>query len=219
MPIITTPRLGLEVPDGDELDDVPTWMLSLATQLDGMVGPADHGLRADRPVSTIGTPGIADRTYFATDVDPATITDPATDGQFYRDNGTGWDAIGPYVSKMKVGTMAPASATGNQDVLGLGFKPKLVRFLFNANDNSDANCTFAEGRADASSQFVMFCRAQTGTFQRRTLNSRVLHWLNNDTTVAWSAAFVSFLADGFRLNWLNAAGSPGGFTIAWEAWG
>jgi microcystin-dependent protein len=97
----TTPRWALPYPAGADDANVPMWMQNLAVALDDHAKDS-QGLLANRPVSTGGSPGKQGRYYWATD-----------NGILYRDNGTGWDAIGPGIIPSGVlspyaGTSAPA---------------------------------------------------------------------------------------------------------------
>lgn len=78
----TTSRWGLHYPEGTDAADVPKWMKELAMDLDG-VAMDDQGLKSARPTSTAEKPGKKGRYYFATD-----------EKILYRDNGTGWEAVG-----------------------------------------------------------------------------------------------------------------------------
>jgi hypothetical protein len=216
-----TSRLGLLYPAGTDPADVPQWMHDLAVQLDGMVGPVSHGTLAARPVSTVGSPGIADRFYHATDVAPASVVDPSGNGQYYRDTGTAWQAIGPYVSKVKIGTMISMVATGNVDIVGLGFQPKLVKFVFGYNDQSDAAFEMGQGAAMSSTnRYCFYIRGSSGAeLRRRFYNNRCIVSLDSSGNIAVSADLVSMLADGFRLNFTVTSAGYSLHQISWEAWG
>jgi hypothetical protein len=220
----TTPRLGLSYPALTGLDpaDVPFWMNALAVQLDGMVAPMSHGPLSTRPVSSVGTPGIADRLYWANDVDPDTLTDRANvNGQLYRDNGTGWDPVGPFASKVAMGSFTIPIVTGNFDVTGLGFQPKAIDLQYGPNDDSDTNMAFGQGFATSStnrgSAWFRATSAGGGTYQRRTRTTRCIFIIDNNGTITAQADLVSMLADGFRLNFITAPAA--GNSCQWKAWG
>lgn len=79
-----TTRWQIPYPADDNSDQPlgPAQMKAIAVALDD-VAKDDQGTLANRPVSSPATPGKRGRYYFATD-----------EGALYRDNGTGWDAIG-----------------------------------------------------------------------------------------------------------------------------
>lgn len=81
-------RLKIRSPALTDTADVPRDIQNVANDIDNaLIGST--GLLAARPTSTVGTPGIVDRFYFATDDGPS--------GTLYRDTGTGWVAIGPSI--------------------------------------------------------------------------------------------------------------------------
>ncbi len=218
----TTSRLAIPYPAGTDLDDVPNWMNQMAVKLDAIIAPFSHGALASRPVSTVGTPGIADRFYYATDVDPDTVTDRANvNGQLYRDNGTGWDPVGPFASKMAIGSFNPPAVTGTFDVTGLGFQPKLVKFTMTYTDQSDTAFAFGEGAASSSTnRRVMYIRGSSGSeLRRRWYTNRCIVDLDISGTIVESADLVSMLADGFRLNFTVVPSTSSNHIVAWEAWG
>jgi hypothetical protein len=222
---IKTSRLQLETPllDGsDAPPDVPFWMNKLAVQLDGMITPTTHGALSTRPVSSSGTPGIADRQYWASDVDPATITDRAgVPGMMFRDNGTGWDPVGPFASKVSLGFFNMPTVAGNFDVTTVGFKPKAIDVSYGPSDDSDTYMSFGRGFATGpTNRFASYFRATAqggGAYQRRTKFNRIIYIINFDGSVAADADFVSFLANGFRINFSNPPGS--GNSCQWRAYG
>jgi hypothetical protein len=215
-----TTRLQIPYPAGGDTDDVPNWMNQLAVKLDGMVAPMSHGTLTNRPTSSVGTPGIADRFYYATDVDPDTLTDRGNvNGQLYRDNGTGWDPVGPFASKIAAGNFSSPASTGNQDTTGLGFSPKMVEFTFSDQNSTSLQAMGGEGVMTATQQWSLCWRS------RASSNNTVNDWrttacicmVDLSSTVQYRATFVSMLGDGFRINWATTAGT--GLKVGWKAWG
>lgn len=109
MTIQHTPRLQLPYPKETaprtDSADVPRDVAALAVALDS-AALDDQGILADRPVSTVSTPGIAGRYYFVTG-----DADPAQNGRLYRDNGTGWNEIASVGSTS--GTLAQRPAANS----------------------------------------------------------------------------------------------------------
>lgn len=219
----TTTRLGLRYPLGTDIDDVPTWMHNLALDLDAIVPPTSHGPVASRPVSSVGVPGIANRLYYATDVDPDTLADRGNvNGQLYRDNGTGWDPIGPFATKVGMGAFYAPAATGNQAIVGVGFKPKIVKFSYaRVSIANFGNVQMQVGAMTAGFQY---------SYSNRINSSNDRQWIFNEATVIHSdspavsgstehlATRVSLDADGFTINWDIITGTNT-LRVIWEAWG
>jgi hypothetical protein len=197
-------------------------MHNLALSLDGMVAPTSHGTLGSRPTSSIATPGIADRMYWATDVDPDTLTDRANvNGQLYRDNGTGWDAVGPFASKIAMGTFNSPVATGNKDYLGLGFQPKLVEFVFTDNTVLGVGRTQGgEGAITALAQFSISNnhRLSSNDAYNDFTTAHAIRYYSTGGNRTFQADYVALLPDGFRLNWTDVSG-PGTLTIVYKAFG
>lgn len=74
----TTSRLALRYPELSDSADVPRDIENLANDIDSAAIYAS-GTFASRPTSTVGSPGIAGRYYFATDT-----------SRLYLDTGTSW---------------------------------------------------------------------------------------------------------------------------------
>jgi hypothetical protein len=68
---------------GSLVSDVDAGFDALAEDVAPLLTPYSAGLLSARPVSTVGTPGIAGRSFFATDTQV-----------LYRDIGTGWLPVG-----------------------------------------------------------------------------------------------------------------------------
>lgn len=87
---------------GDQIDDIDQ---AKAELLDDLLTPFQSDSLASRPVSTPGTPGIAGRTYRA--------TDGANVGRVFKDYGTGWDEI-------------PTGTLEARRVVGAGGQPPFI---------------------------------------------------------------------------------------------
>lgn len=100
--MITSPRRGISHPALDRSDppDIPAHIQILidALELDVFYR---QDIIANRPVSTVGTPGVIGRVFFSTDETPRTL---------YWDYGTGWQAIGS-LGAGSVGTLQLVDAS------------------------------------------------------------------------------------------------------------
>lgn len=97
----TTTRLDLPYPDstdGPDGADVPYWLQALAEALDG-AATIDLGNLADRPVSTVGSPGVAGRFYVSLDQTPKQVA---------VDLGTSWLTIYPIDTAIADGSLTTA---------------------------------------------------------------------------------------------------------------
>jgi hypothetical protein len=220
----TTTRLAIPYPAlaGTDIDDVPNWMNQMAVRLDAIIAPMSHGTLAARPVSSGGSPGIADRLYYATDVDPDTLPDRANvNGQFYRDNGVGWDPIGPFATKVGMGAFYAPVVTGNQAIVGLGFKPKIVKFSY-------AAVTLAFNNSEQIGLGGMTAAFQYSQLARGNASGDVVYIFNEATVIhmdapstgvtSHAASRTSLDADGFTINW-SIVGTSNTLRVVWEAWG
>lgn len=223
-----TPRLAIPHPavDGSDIDNVPDWMNQMAVRLDAIIPPTSHGPLASRPASSGGSPGIADRLYVATDVNPSAVPDAAGGSTVvYRDNGAGWDAIGPFASKIGMGAFSPPIVTGNQDITGLGFKPKLVELQYAlTNLTAFQNLLFGVGAFTETFQYAAFVRENAvGDLYYIQNEATVVHidTTGSGTSTSYGASKGSpaMLTDGFRINWTAVQGSNTGYRIIWKAWG
>lgn len=82
MPGTPTARLALPRIIGADTPVVPRDHNALADRLEAVVALFDHGLLADLPTSSPGSPGIVDRYYWVTDF-----------SALLRDNGIGWEWV------------------------------------------------------------------------------------------------------------------------------
>lgn len=221
-----TPRLAIPHPaiDGSDIDNVPDWMNQMAVRLDAIIPPTSHGPLASRPVSSGGSPGIADRLYVATDVNPAAVPDAAGGSTVvYRDNGVGWDAIGPFASKVAMGAFNPPSTISSQTITGLGFKPKLVEFQFARTSLGEGAAQIGMGAFTEIFQYAAYTRSST---------SGDLIWFQNEATVVhidapisglteWSASkgIPAMVADGFSITWSIVSTPNTAARVIWKAWG
>lgn len=203
-----TPRLGLHSPVSTDPADVPADMATLTSELD-IMAPIGSGLLSNRPTSSVGTPGIRDRFYYATDA-----------AVLYRDTGTGWVVIGPYTSMVAQGSFIAPAVTGLQTITGLGFQPKKVSFQWLDVDYAfSTRSIMGRGGMTAGHQFAAFAHmSETGVGNSTMVNDRAIISLDANATLRFSAAYSAMLPDGFRLNWVDVFGSHN-LNVEWEAWG
>ena len=124
-------------------------------------------------------------------------------------------AIGGADVSAKVVTSTAKMTTGTQGVTGVGFTPDVVLHASSSNTavpQSGAHHYFSLGAMDAAGgqwanaifSFDNAAAADTARYQR---TDKAFALLSNATTVDSEAAFQSMDADGFTLNWTNAAAS------------
>jgi hypothetical protein len=114
-----------------------------------------------------------------------------------------------------VGSFDSSTSMGNQDITGVGFQPKLALLATQGRSTSTSIGSTAElmfGAATASTErgvawFEDPDALGTSDNEMETLDTNVVRWRDRtaaDTfTLRGSADFVSFLPNGFRLNWDN----------------
>lgn len=112
----STTRLGIPYPALTDAADVPADMHDLASNLDSKTAIFGQGTFATRPVSSLASPGVQGRFYFATDT-----------STLYYDTGTGWSAVTPptavadgpaaTATLRSLGTGALQAAAGNDSRL------------------------------------------------------------------------------------------------------
>lgn len=120
MAIQNTPRWGHPYPQGTDGPDVPAYLQALAVSLD-RVAMDDQGTLANRPVSSVVSPGQSGRYYTATD---APLPGGGTGRVTFRDYGTGWEQINPAPSisnDQLAGDIDPAKLTHWTGLLWLGW--------------------------------------------------------------------------------------------------
>lgn len=111
----------------------------------------------------------------------------------------------------KSGSFASPTATGNQSITGLGFKPKAVIFFMNKTTTDASVDEIQVGMGFATSSAQRFYVASelddnvaAGDSNRRVDNAKCIGIVNNAATVVRSADFVSMDSDGFTINWTTA---------------
>lgn len=84
--MLTTTRLLIETPEDEDGVDLETHLRNFALKVD-LASIDDQGPLANRPVSTVPSPGLTGRYFTATD------EGPGPSRHLYRDYGTGYDEI------------------------------------------------------------------------------------------------------------------------------
>jgi hypothetical protein len=112
-------------------------------------------------------------------------------------------------------TFTEPGATGNQDTTGAGFQPDYVEFISNgettAPPDGSGNARLMIGAYDGTNQAVLMAYVSNGeaTMDTRTYCTTgeciALCSAAIPPTVTGRADGVSFLSDGFRLNWVERA--------------
>lgn len=117
----------------------------------------------------------------------------------------------------KMGTIdgSTVGTTGNKSITGVGFKPKMVKFVwrfYSAAEARMANGAMAENGAQ------YFTSTYAGSSARYTANSEIACFevVSSTGGVGFSMAYVSMNADGFTVN-VTTAASP--IAITYEAYG
>lgn len=115
----------------------------------------------------------------------------------------------------RTGTMTP-SVSATFAVTGVGFQPKLLRFI-HLRTASSTVASQASGGTDGTRQWATFSTAASGLWQSDESTSKCLLLKNASGTTLQDAAIVSLDADGFTLNVATASASYGG-VWAYEAY-
>lgn len=114
-----------------------------------------------------------------------------------------------------VGSVSSPTVTGNQDITGVGFQPKLLMLATQGRAASTAVGATAEMTFGASTSatdrgatwFEDTDALADSDNEMETLGTKVVQWRDetaaNVFTLRGSADFASFLSDGFRLSWSN----------------
>jgi len=128
-----------------------------------------------------------------------------------------------------VGSFNSATTTGNQDITSVGFQPRLVMLATQGRSASAAiggTAELAFGVATSSTERgATWFEDPTGLAdsdnEMDALNTKIIQWRDrtaaNTFTLRGSADFVSFLSNGFRVNWSNVETS--GRQIIYVAFG
>lgn len=124
---------------------------------------------------------------------------------------------GDSLTNANVLSFTSPTATGNQDTTGVGFQPDCVLYMTvghtTAIPAASAYENFTVGAAVSSSaQGVLMAATEDNvatmdTFSYCTDDEVIAISSVTDTAVVARADFVSFLADGFRLNWVEVLGT------------
>ena len=108
----------------------------------------------------------------------------------------------------KVGRFTAATSTGNQDITTVGFQPNFVMFFASpqAAAGASINASMMIGAARSSTSRFYNALGQTDATDHadsRFDNSKCIGIFTGGTTpsVVAAADFVSFLSNGFRINW------------------
>ena len=178
-----------------------------------------NGGRALRNDAVIVTPlntGTVDGLLDVSAVDSTSFT-TIVDDAFATTVRVSYMAIGGSdITDVAVGNYAAPTATGNADITTLGFQPDFL-LMFGASSTTAPNTVNSNrgflnigAASGASNQAVV--NIGEGPEGNATSQSKSYAYdgelwaqmFDTPTTLASRAAFVSFLSNGFRLNWLEA---------------
>lgn len=178
----------------------------------------DKGHNDAACVGTLTTAGVVDGLLDLQSMDSDGFT-LAVDDQFATSIRVSYLALGgDSLTNAAVGNwVKPATATGTQDITGLGFQPDAVLFASVADSmaappdtSPDGMLTF--GAATASAAYVLSNAEADGnaTIAAKSYcfggELMVNHHGGNMATIG-RVAFSAMLADGFQVNWLENTGS------------
>jgi hypothetical protein len=113
---------------------------------------------------------------------------------------------------LEVGQFTSPTSTGNQDITALSFQPQLVLMMMNnrtaAGFETDAEMTIG-GAVSSSSRFHVSYAAEDflSSCDSRHANNKCIAQYAIGPTLVEEADFVSFLSNGFRINWSTATAS------------
>lgn len=117
-------------------------------------------------------------------------------------------------SHIAMGTFTP-TGTGNKAVTGVGFKPKLVRFV-SLNANQGTVAAFSMGAMTDTQQYVAGIGHTTSNAQRMSSKAACYGEVSS-ASLAWYtlANRVSLDSDGFTINF--SIFNTGPAEVLWEA--
>ena len=120
---------------------------------------------------------------------------------------------GDSLTNVQSGQFQAATVTGNQDITGVGFQPDFVMVFgieyATAPPSATGYAPFLIGAAVSSSQQGILVTASEDTvstmdtFSYCTDDEFIANSSAEDTSIETRADFVSFLSDGFRINWIE----------------
>ena len=116
--------------------------------------------------------------------------------------------------KVKIGnfTRAMASASGPQVVTGIGFTPKIIRFV----SGHDADVAASNGVSNNATDNCIYTR-DSGT---AGLSTNTSIFINQSAISAYQAAAVTaFSSDGFTLSWTKYGSPTGNMYVVYEVLG
>lgn len=118
----------------------------------------------------------------------------------------------------KIGWFTCPGALGNYSVIGLGFKPKIVKFWVSKGPGVQTHFCCCQGMMDAygNQNAMTWAGVWSNTFKGDARVDKCMYTINSSGNSQVTASFVSMDDDGFTVNFevANAA-----FIIRWEAIG
>lgn len=142
--------------------------------------------------------------------------------RLYQYSGGAWELVTP---PKKIGSFTTTGTTGNRQITGVGFKPKLVKFTAVPTAGSAVQSIVNSGAMDDSGgQYVVGSSARPVVSNRAETAVPVTNACIKAYGISsggvfgtdLTAAYVSMDADGFTINFSATAV---GYTVLWEAIG
>lgn len=107
----------------------------------------------------------------------------------------------------KIGTFQATSGTGNQSVTGIGFKPRLVEFIW--NNPSTGTLAYAQGSMTANGeQSALAWSFDASNRALASSTSACIITVTHTNSVNRTFTFVSMDSDGFTINKVATSGTP-----------
>lgn len=150
------------------------------------------------PANTVDAQAIASNSVTTAKINAGAVTPEKRSGGFYIGSIPG----------------STVGSTGNKAITGVGFVPKLVKFIVKPSSNN-TTLVHGMGAMTSTSQYCVAI-AQQASASRNSSSSACIGWITAGASAfTLLASYVSMDSDGFTIN-VSAASSS--FDIAFEAY-